>query len=310
MKFLRAARLHSAALLLSLTQIGWVELQRGDARPSRAVDEDQVQKLYQDGLGLAFGLGTADPNDTPHLRIEQGIPAQAAREGNLRFWRLATYPLEYASGGEGRTIRLDVTASGFAQRNTWRNRPAYLADLLDFGDQEFTAYVRVHNIVDPQRAAITLKIRGGEHTASDPGLASCTMMTFASSRATSVSRFGKELDHPLYDYVELPLHHSAELTDGKWVGLKLVSFHDPGHADRIIYRLYVDAAPFAADGTPRNDFHLLSDYIDRAGVSTGKYSTLVDWGGALSTLRVDGVETVDVAILSVRTISGLANPGA
>lgn len=309
MKPARALCLKAVALLSSMTQLGWVELQRGGHTIAlHALDADRVQKLYSDGLGLAFGLGTADPNDTPHLAIENGIPAQPGQEGNLRFWSLATYPLAYASGGEGRTIRLDVAASGFAQRNTWRSRPAYLADLLDFGDQEFTAYVRVHRIVDPERAAITLKVRGGQHTASAPELASCTMMTFASHQASAISRFGKELDHPKYDYVKLPLRYSAELTDNQWVGLKLVSFHDPGHAERVVYRLYVDAAPFAADGSPRNDFHLLSEYLDQAGVSTGQYDTLVDWGGALSTLRVDGVETVDVAILSVRTISASAEP--
>ena len=57
------------------------------------------------------------------------------------------------------------------------------------------------------------------------------------------------------------------------------------------------------DGTPRNDFRLLTEYIDRAGVNTGRYDTLVNWRGVITTLRVDGVDSVDIALLSARPIT-------
>jgi hypothetical protein len=129
------------------------------------------------------------------------------------------------------------------------------------------------------------------------------MMTFASRYAPGVSRFGKELNHPDYDYVKLPLRmHDTSLEQGRWVGLKLVSFQDPDDAAQVINRLYVDDEPFEADGTPHNDFQLLSEYIDSPARSTGQYDLVVSWGGQLSTLRVDGVDALDVAILSVRAI--------
>lgn len=196
-----------------------------------------------------------------------------------------------------------LRAPGALQRYDWRDQPAFLAGPEGLGDQEFTAYVRVHDISDAERAAFELKIRGGQHTGGAPELASCAMMTFA-TRAAGVSRFGKELDHPEYDYVPLQLRFDTELVPGRWFGLKLVSFVDPADPGRVINRLYVDDDPFLPGGAPRNAFRLLTEYVDRVGVSTGRYHTLVNWRGYLTTLRVDGVGALDVAVLSARAISG------
>lgn len=291
--------------LLGLAQVGWVEWQDGDdaqRAAAPAVDRDGVEKLYPDAPGLALGLGKGNPNRLHHLSVDNALRMRRRRDGNIDYWTASTYAFEYASGGNGKTARIHISASEAAQRYTWQAHPEYLADPLDFGSQEFTAYVRVRGVSDPRHAAITLKIRGGEHTQRDPSLASCTMMTFASTQAPAVSRFGKELNHPDHDYVDLPLRSGSTLRDGHWVGLKLVSVQDPDDEHRVINRLYVDDAPFERDGTPRNDFRLLSEYVDSEGKSTGRYDTLVNWGGNVSTLRVDGVDAVDVAILSARAV--------
>ena len=293
-------------VVLALSQLSWVQVQEpGSAECScpHAIDQDGVVKLYPDAPGLALGVGGENLAEAAHLSIDNDVQPVRQTDGALEYWTLPAYAFDYASGGEGRTARLHISASGLVQQSTWETQPKYLSGPLDLGDQEFTAYVRVRGIHEARRAAIALKIRGGEHTANDPALASCTMMTFASREAPGgVSRFGKELDHPSYDYVPLPLCFDTSLREGQWVGLKLVSFRDPKDVTQVVNRLYVDDAPFTSDGKPSNDFRLLSEYIDRAGQSTGKYDTLVDWGGVSSTLRVDGVNELDVAILSARAI--------
>lgn len=292
------------AMVLSLSQLGWTELQGGDSpehRDAAAKDADGVEKLYPDAPGLALGLGREDLNRLPNFTVDHGLRFRRKREGNISFWTAPTYDFQYASGGRGKTARVHIRANEVAQRYTWRDAPEYLTDPLDLGSQEFTAYVRVRGIHDPERAAISLKIRGGEHTQRAPAHASCTMMTFASRRATAVSRFGKELDHPNYDYVTLPLRFDTELREGQWLGLKLVSVQSRD-GRRVTNRLYVDERPFDNDGSPRNDFRLLSEYIDQHGESTGRYHTVVNWAGSASTLRVDGVDALDVAILSVRAV--------
>jgi len=272
------------------------------------MDVDDVVKFYPDAPGAPFHLGDADLNADGRLVLEQEGSASAHDEGPLHFWTVAAYAFEYSEGGDaGKTARVHIQSEGASQRFDWQTQMGFLAGPDDLGDQEFTAYVRVHGIFDPEHAVFELKVRGGQHTDDHPPLASCTLMTFATSAAPGVSRFGKELDHPLYDYVNLPLRFNTELFENRWYGLKLVSVVDSERPDRVINRLYVDDDPFSADGTPNNGFRLLTEYIDRAGVNTGRYDTLVDWRGVLTTLRVDGVDSVDIALLSARPIASLAN---
>jgi hypothetical protein len=266
-------------------------------------DADGVSKLSPDAAGPNFRLGGTDPNDREGLEIEEGARAVRGSEAGVEYWTLPTYDFEYSEDGRaGKTARLHISSVGASQVYDWHTQSGFLAKPDDLGDQELTAYVRVHRIVDPEHAAFELKIRGGQHKDREPALASCTMMTFATQRAPGVSRFGKELNHPEYDYVDLPLRFNTELRPERWFGLKLVTFVDPERTDRVVNRLYVDDEPFSADGSPRNDFRLLTEYVDRPGVSTGLYDTLVDWRGYVTTLRIDGVESIDVAFLSARAI--------
>jgi len=269
------------------------------------IDDDRVVKLFADAPGRAFRLGDADPNTEVGLTIEEGVQATPGREGPVEFWTVPTYDFEYSEGNAtGKTTRLHIGSAGAQQRFDWRDQDGFLSSPDDLGDQELTAFVRVHGIFDRERAAFELKVRGGQHTDEAPALASCTMMTFATTDAPGVSRFGKELNHPEYDFVNLPLRYPAELVEDRWYGLKLATFVDPERADRVVYRLYVDDDPFLPDGSPRNSFRLLTEYIDRSGTSTGLYDTLVNWRGVVTTLRVDGVESLDIARLSARAIHG------
>jgi hypothetical protein len=275
---------------------------RGPEGTGLAVDADGVSELFPSAPGSAFLLGNADPNHLDRLEIEGYTRAIRAADGAMGYWNLAAHALQYSSGGTGKTIRLDIHASGRVQNFTWRTQRGYLSTPADLRNQEFTAYVRVHGIFDPSRAAVSLKVRGGAHTSQDGDLASCTMVTFAPARSPGVSRFGKELHHPDYDYVPLPLRFGASLEENRWVGLKLVTYAVPDTPGQVRYELYVDDDPFDARGRPTNRFRRLSEYVDVEGRSTGYYSKLVDWGGFQTTLRVDGVDSLDFAVLSVREI--------
>lgn len=265
-----------------------------------ALDDDGVQMLFPSAPGSQFRLGQQDPNHAPNFSIEQKTIATAQVEGTLRYWNVESHPLSYASGGTGYTSRLHLFASGGQQLYTWRNQPGYLAMPVDVRNQEFTVYVRIHQILDPTHLAVTLKIRGGRHTDSNPDLASCTMMTFEPA-SRSITRFGKELIHPNYDYVKLTPAIATALVDNQWYGLKLVSYmSDPSH---VVNRLYIDTDPFDfTSGKPNNHWQLLSEYVDVEGTSTGQYSRLADWGGWQTTVRVDGVHDLDFVLPSVREI--------
>ena len=212
--------------------------------------------------------------------------------------------MTYASGGTGWTSRLHIHASGDAEQlYTWQTQPGYLLNQADLKNQEVTLFVRVHGIQDMARAQVTLKIRGGAHTADAPERASCVMLTFSPIGHGSVTRFGKELTHPEYDYRTLTPFFSAALQENVWVGLKLVSWNDPHDAARTINRLYLDLDPFdAVTGAARNGWRLFSEYVDREGTRTGRYTKLVNWGGWQTTLRTDGFDSIDFAWPSAREI--------
>jgi hypothetical protein len=272
-----------------------------DAAP---VDPDGVLMMHPTkAMGLTWRLGTGDPNTAKDFEIEQDDTATKKTEGKLTFWNVPSHPLSYASGGTGYSLRLHIYASGTTtQLYTWKTQKGWLATPKDLKDQEFTVYVRPHSILDPGRAQVTLKIRGGRHSSSNASLGSCTMMTLGAPTSGGIARFGKELDHPGYDYVKLTPIVPAQLTDNTWVGLKLVSYQRAGETTKVQYRVYVDRKPFDADGKPTNTWELFSQYEDVEGKDTGRYTKLADWGGMITTVRADGLKDMDFTLLSVREI--------
>ena len=259
--------------------------------------------LLASAPGSHFRLGKDDPNNARNFQIERKTPAVMRTDGALRYWNVASHDLDYASGGSGETSRLHIYASGGQQAHTWMTQKGFLSSPADIRNQEFTAFVRIHGITDPKRAAIALKIRGGAHSARNPELASCTMMTFQAASTGAVARFGKELTHPIYDYVKLTPSLNATLVENQWFGLKLPSYTMPGDSSRVVNRIYLDSEPFdRLTGKPLNQWKLLAEFIDVEGVSTGKYSKLADWGGWQTTLRTDGVSSLDFTLIGLREI--------
>ena len=113
------------------------------------MDEDGVQMLYPSAPGTWYRLGAQDPNHAPGFTIAHQTPATARVEGALHYWNVPSYALTYASGGSGWTSRLHLYASGGRQRSTWKTQHGYLDSPADIRNQEFTAYVRLHQILDP-----------------------------------------------------------------------------------------------------------------------------------------------------------------
>ncbi|MGQ0709065.1 MAG: hypothetical protein ACT4NV_04885 [Rhodoferax sp.] len=251
--------------------------------------------------GSALCLGDADPNTDARFGLDYHARAQEMTQGQERFWRIPATPLRYSSGAEGATARLHLYASGGRQEHSWQDGKGYLGNPRDVKNQEFTVVARVGAVVAPRSAQLTLKIRGGQHSAKAPQRASSTMMSFGMAPLPGALRFGKELTHPLYDYVVLPTHLPLSLEPGRWYGLKLQSFQRPAHTDRVDNRLYLLREPWAAQAGP---WELLGEYTDVAGQPTGRYyQTLADWGGWQTTLRMDGFEHLDVAYACVQEIS-------
>ncbi len=269
-----------------------------------ALDTEGVRMLLPTLQGgTVLSLGKQDPNTSANIVFDYKIKATLGTEGGVAFWNMPSVVLAYASGKKGYTARVHLRAADAKQNFNWKTQKGYLSSAGDIRNQEFTVYLRVHDLLTPAIAQATLKIRGGEHHTNDPDAASCAMMTFAPAGNKTTTRFGKELSHPDYDYVNLKPAFDAALQDNVWVGLKLLSWADPKNPAQVINQLHIDTAPFDKAGKPSNQWRLLSEYTDVEGKSTGRYSKLVDWGALQTTLRVDGYRSVDFAHLSVRKIT-------
>ncbi len=274
-----------------------------NARDSSALDADGVQMLLPTLAGGAvLSLGKQDPNAAFNMAFDYKIKAIQGKEAGVMFWTMPSVALDYSSGNQGYTARVHLRAPGAKQRYNWKTQQGYLSSPQDVRNQEFTVYLRVHELITPTIAQAALKIRGGGHHANDPDAGSCTMMTLAPVTHKSVTRFGKELSHPLYDYVDLKPMLDAALRDNTWVGLKLLSWSHPKDPTQVVNQLHIDTTAFDAVGKPANQWRLLSEYTDIEGKSTGRYTKLVDWGALQTTLRVDGYRSVDFAHMSVREI--------
>ena len=128
--------------------------------------------------------------------------------------------------------------------------------------------MRRHQILDPPRVALTLKIRGGAHTARDGDLASCTMMTLEP---------GGPRGHPVPKRARpSPYIGDAHaclcdgLVDNQWFGLKLVRYWVGGDATKVVNRLYVDTAPFALVMAGRRTSGVSSATIWMSKAATGR----------------------------------------
>jgi hypothetical protein len=266
------------------------------------VDEDGVTMLHPTkNKGLIWRLGDRNPNNITFFKAN-GNAVTSKSEGNLKYWNLEAIPVTYTGNESGWTTRFDVYNSNTKkQLYSWKSQKGYLGSVKDPRDEEVTIYMRGHGAVSMKRLQWTLKIRGGEHTNVNPERASCTMMTFGVKNTTRITKFGKELTHPYYDYVSLkPKIPDTELKENVWYGLKLVSYRK--NAWSTHNQLWLDTDPWDANGKPKNNWRLFSEYVDATGKSTGRYNQTADWGGLITMVRTDGWHNVDFALFSVREI--------
>ncbi|MGA9523480.1 MAG: hypothetical protein WBV82_18600 [Myxococcaceae bacterium] len=278
---------------------GLPELSR-DRAPS--LDSDRVIMLLPPAPdGSSWSLGGRDPNTEDAQFFDLGgDSATRGQDGGITFWRHPGHALRYASGGlEGRTARFNIRAGGGSQTYTWNSgarESGFLASPRDLTNFEATAYLRVWGYTGVH-VFIGWVLRGGRHSVAEGAEASCTgmMLPFGSEPPIAY----RELNHPYYDQIALTPRFPFQLNEGRWLAMKVVSYRIEGGTKNL---LYLDDDPFDVRGEPRNAFRLYAQWNDRDGVSSGQYRQAATWGGWVTTLRVDGWNEVELAILSVREI--------
>lgn len=303
----RAMRLRNflAASALSALALGSgvPALAEPGAAPEPVVETgpDGVGMLFPyEPSGSSFHLGDADPNDAEPFFDLEGDEASPGFEDGVAFWTTTGHRVGYASGmPDGRTVRLHLRPSGGEQTHTWRDgaiEHGYIGNPDNLLNFEATVYVRVHDD-NGTHHSMSWKLRGGEHTKPEVDCSSCIGLDVPfGGKAPQAFR---ELDHPTYDHLQLEPFFDYQLEEGRWLGVKIVSYLVEGGTRNL---LYLDTDPFDVDGRPRNQFRLFTEWYDLDGVSTGHYDRAATWAGWETTFRVDGWRRVDFAFPSAREI--------
>ena len=267
------------------------------------LDPDGVVMLYPPAPGgTAWHLGSGDPNAGGAFFDLDGDSATSSTENGVTYWTTHGHKITYASGApDGITMRLDIIAAGDTQLYDWQNGAlahGYLGSPADLKNLEATVYVRVHTN-NGTHTSMSWKIHGGRHTGSHDPRASCAELEVPYGGVAP--KAARELNHPDYDYLDLTARFPYQVSDGKWLAVKIVSYFDPD-GKSTHNALYLDTDPFDAAGRPANHFQLYSEWDDVDGQSTGMYTQAALWAGWVTTFRVDGWQSVDFAILSAREI--------
>ena len=162
-------------LYLLLVLLCCAHLAQAQSIAASALDADGVQKLLPSAPGgTALALGAQDPNQHPQFGFDyraQATPGAPDATLARPYWHINASPLRYASGGSGYTARLHLYASAGKQGFNWKTQLGFLSNPADVKNQEFTVYVRVHQVLTPSIAQVTLKIRGGRRGAGRGGVA-------------------------------------------------------------------------------------------------------------------------------------------
>lgn len=199
-----------------------------DDSDDQNLDEDGVTRLFPAlASGTNFRLGSMNPNSMTTLVLERSEKAVAQRENHFPFWSVPGFDVNYSSGGKGKTTRFLIHANGGNKSNTgilnWKTQKnGFRYQNNDLKNQEFTVYMRLRGLMDSNKAAISMKVRGGNHSEDKPENASCVMMTFGPSGRNN-ARFGKELNHPNYEYKSARILNPVNLVENKWYGIKMIS---------------------------------------------------------------------------------------
>lgn len=269
--------------------------------PVAEVGPNGVGMLFpSESSGSSFHLGDGDPTDSKPFFDMEGDKATPGLESGVPYWSTTGHRVTYASGKPaGKTVRLHLRPSGGKQTFTWRDgalENGFIGspgDLLNF---EATVYVRVHED-NGTHHSMSWKMRGGQHTKPEVARSSCVGMDVPFGGVSPQAY--RELDHPTYDHLSLTPYFDYQLQEGRWLGVKVVSYLVEGGTRNL---LFLDTHPFDASGTPRNEFRLFTEWHDRDGESTGHYNRAATWAGWETTFRVDGWRRVDFAYPSAREI--------
>jgi len=276
------------------------------------LDKDGVRQIFTSSTPAKsiFMSDMDNITDGKFITTDQN-DAESKTEGPLKFWRVKSKDVHYGDNSVGKTIRLNLNAGGGLdkkQKHTWKDKPGpkFIWTPQDSKNTEFTYYIRAYNKINGHGTAsnhvvCSTKFRGGIHTDNHDPRASCCELTLRIGEGNDTLDYHFEYDHS--DYLndgngthKLEANNDTQIN--KWFGRKTVVWTN-ADGKSVTARDYIDLDPFHQNGKPKNNWKPLQEKIF---TTQGKYNEIILWGG-MFTSRIDGFNTVDYAISSLREIT-------
>jgi hypothetical protein len=278
---------------------------------AKKIDKDGVKMLFKTKTNgdSEYYLSDADDINEGKFITTDNNDAQKKTQDNITFWRVLAKDVHYHDGSIGKTVRVNINAGGGLdkdQENTWKDNPKYIWTKNDSKNAEFTYYIRCSGKISGHGTAAnhvtcSSKFRGGIHTGQHDPRASCCELVLRVGEGNQSLDYNFEYNHP--DYLndgnatkKLQANNNTEID--KWFGRKTVVWTNKD-SKSVTARDYIDLNPFSGNGKPKNNWNPLQEKVFTA--EGEKYNVPPLWGG-MFTSRVDGFQTVDYAIVSIREI--------
>ncbi len=193
------------------------------------------------------------------------------------------------------------TTSAAAKSHSTCAANGYMQSFNDWRNVEMSGYIRINSSQANVSSDLCWFARGGRHLDPSPNCEGSSMKAFL--RIDGQSQFAKEQWHQAYFYTT-PNNLISESLLNKWIGFKAVVYNkNVGGGQKIVKQeIFVD---MNNDNTwvKIDENADTGGWGDRDGTCGGASpDQLITWGAPIVTLRMDGINNVDITKLSVREI--------
>jgi hypothetical protein len=270
--------------------------------PMNNIGPDGVMQIYPTIQGgTEFYLG--DTPDKQKFNISFGTGSHIAyskkTEKSLTYFNTSGSKISYHSNSKpGRSTRIDTYPDGGMwsnkTKNNWAQKPDFLYTEKGIRNSEFTSFIRTHGDLGTHQA-YAHKIAGRDEDA----IRSLIEMVYPTATHSTI-QVNYNFSH--FPYVNAKPHivfNPPKLTAEKWVGVKTIRKIAADKQSSTL-EMWVDVDPFDVDGKPKNNWKLAATFIDKG---TKEYKNIpATWRSHKDLIRVDGFQSVDIALVSNREI--------
>lgn len=245
-------------------------------------------------------------NNTKRFNVSFGhgshLPYKLVTNDNFNYYNAEGSPLNYNSGGKGKSLRLDIYGDENSiwnnkTKNAWSSKPTpkYLHTPKGFKNHEVTGYFRPNKALGTHQA-LSFKLNGRD----EDNIRSLIEFVYPTATHGDVQCNVNFAHFPYVNLKQVKQYFSGDrYTEGKWVGIKVVLIVAPDKQSTWL-AMYVDLDPIDENGKPKNNWRLKADVIF-SGVK--EYGSIpVTWAGQKDVIRIDGFESHDFMYISDREI--------